>query len=105
MFPGCLGADGRLRIRVAAPVSPSYNHGVAFNVDFVYASNGAPTNFVNGLPVTASGELCILADVVSGYQNGLPFTATGQLAVNTNLPTSFHNGLPFEGGQLATVAV
>lgn len=105
MFPGCLGADGRLRIRVGAPVSPSFNHGVAFDVDFVYASNGPPTNFVNGLPVTALGELCVEAAAIGHYQNGLPFTAAQNLSINTNVPTSFVNGLPFESGQLSTVAV
>jgi hypothetical protein len=107
MFPRvCFNADGRLRLKIAAPVNPSFNAGIPCGADFVYASNATPNLFVNGLPASVTtGQLSAKTNVTQTFQNGLPFDATGAVTYIAAAATSYQNGLPFNGSQLAVEIV
>lgn len=97
MFPGCISpTTGRLRVKNAAPASPSHNHGIACGADFIYGFNAAPIGYVNGLPIAdTDGSLAFSPSAsITHYQNGLPF-ATDVLALENAAPVSFSSGLPF----------
>jgi hypothetical protein len=48
-----------------------------------------PTQFVNGLPVTNEGRLCVAyGGTIAGYSAGLPHTALGRLVTQLNQPIS-----------------
>lgn len=104
MFPGCIDpTTGRINLRNGPPVSPAFNHGVAFGPNFVYAFNAAPIGYVNGLSIAdAVGSLAITpTSDISHFQNGLPY-ATDVLAVEDDAAAYYSNGLPFTAaGKLA----
>lgn len=51
-------------------------------VSYVDATAGLPvdTQWCNGLPLTAAGQLCVSTGPVSTYSNGIPFAANGAVA-------------------------
>lgn len=55
------------------------NDGRAIYVD---ATAGLPADvqWVNGLPLKSTGELCISTDAVATYSNGIPFASNGAVA-------------------------
>lgn len=57
-------------------------------VVFVDATAGLPsgTQYVNGIPVSPLGAICISIDVAVTYSNGLPFAANGALAAVSGAP-------------------
>jgi hypothetical protein len=55
---------------------------------FVDATAGLPsgTQYVNGIPVSPLGAICISSDVAVTYSNGLPYAANGALAAVSGAP-------------------
>ena len=105
MFPrSCFNADGRLRVKIAAPVAPSFNAGVACGSDFVYGNLVAPDLFVNGLPVTAGGVLALDAGAPDVFSNGIPFNSDA-MSQETGAALHFQNGMPFNGDKIAIEVV
>ena len=51
-------------------------------VRYVDATAGLPadTQWCNGLPMTAAGQLCVSTDPASTYSNGIPFASNGAVA-------------------------
>lgn len=101
MFPrSCFNADGRLRVKVAAPVAPSFNAGIACGPDFVYGNLVAPEVFVNGLPATVDGILALDAGAPDVFSNGIPFN-NDAVSQETSAALHYQNGLPFNGDKIA----
>lgn len=53
-------------------------------VVYVDATSGLPANteYINGLPISPSGALCVSTDAAATYSNGTPMTANGAVAVS-----------------------
>lgn len=51
----------------------------------------AGVQYVNGLPITSSGALCISANAVDEWVNGLPFDANGALVTSVITDPNFAN--------------
>lgn len=51
-------------------------------VVYVDATAGLPANtqFVNGLPISSAGALCVSSDDAATYSNGTPLAANGAVA-------------------------
>jgi hypothetical protein len=110
MFPGCLDpVTGCVRVKLLPPPpDASWNHGLAFGPDFVYAElAGTPIvpKFVNGLPANADGRLIIAGGSTVAWANGLPFNPDSHIHRQTAAPTHWVNGLPMNGERLAVEVV
>ena len=72
--------------RAATTGGTVYQNGLLFTpigqVVYVDATVSLPANttYCNGLPLAATGELCISTGATVTYQNGLPFVANGALS-------------------------
>jgi hypothetical protein len=53
-------------------------------VIFVDATSGLPlgTTYVNGIPISPAGAVCVSSDPMATYSNGLPYTASGALCAD-----------------------
>jgi hypothetical protein len=55
-------------------------------VIYVDATAGLPANtqYVNGLPISSAGALCVSTGPVDEWQNGMPLAANGAISANTS---------------------
>lgn len=77
---------GNTVARAALVGGVQYADGLLFTalgqVVYVDATAGLPvaSQYANGIPLAATGEMCISTDATATWANGLPFTANGALS-------------------------
>ena len=83
MIPGAKDIFGELFVTTVAPsASTVRNAGIAMTPEggAVHISFTDPVNFVDGLGVTALGQLCVVyGGPVANYMSGLPRSSTGRI--------------------------
>jgi len=105
-FPeSCFNADGRLRIKAAVPVNPSFVAGIACGPDFLFADFNSPQVFPNGTPALRDGRISMQNLGTVHIEHGLPITDLGAVSSVAALPDHFQNGLPFNGDRIAVEVV
>lgn len=73
-------------VRAATVGTAYYCAGLPFTATgqlvYVDSTAGLPANttYVNGLPISPAGALCVSTGATVGYSNGVPFTANGSVA-------------------------
>lgn len=82
--------------------SDVYKDGLRFNASTgaVKSVVGTPIGYSQGLPLSATGQLCVYdatASFPAGtlYNNGFPFKPTGELCVSTGAVASTSSGTPY----------
>lgn len=73
----------------------------------VGATSGLPagTQYVNGLPISSAGALCVSTNAVDEWINGLPFDANGALVTNTSLGSNVSFIAASNGNGIASLPV
>lgn len=72
--------------KAAAAGGVQYSNGLlrtnTGQVIYVDATAGLPVNtqWVNGLPLSSGGALCVSSGAIATYSNGIPFAANGAVA-------------------------
>lgn len=83
---GLLRDAGNTVCRAALSGGVQWSNGLLMTalgqVVIVDATTGLPagSQYVNGLPISSAGALCVSSDAMANYSSGLPFTANGALA-------------------------
>lgn len=81
-----VSASGNL-VRATTTAGDERSNGIlrtaAGQIVYVDATAGLPagTQFVNGLPTSSAGAVCVSTNAVATYSNGLPMAANGALCV------------------------
>lgn len=94
----------------AASVRAALAGGQAVNAGLLYTATGqlvyvdataglpANTTYVNGLPVSPLGALCVAGAPMATYSNGVPFAANGAVAADIGLGPELVTNGNFAGG-------
>ena len=83
---GLLRDAGNTGVRASLTGGAQFSNGLLLaplgQVVYVDATAGLPANtqYVNGLPLSSVGELCISTDPAATWSSGLPFAANGALS-------------------------
>ena len=100
--------DGAGRIRSTTALPKNFNGGTPMNGDLLCGVVAAPVNFMGGLGYDVSGALAVFNGTPTQWSGGIPLDASGRVCVDATggaTPVSWVSGLPLTAdGKLALTA-